>query len=267
MNKILIFAIISLITLSSCEKEVDLSLNSVSAKLVIEGVINNTGAPDTVKISKTINFQATNEFVGVANALVIITDNTAGITDTLTAGFKTGYYITSKITGTPGHQYSLRVVSEGKEYKAQSTMPQQVMLDSTYQETETILGKDVIYARCKYTDPANQTNQYRVKAYRNNKPLDDIIISKDTYNNGLSKTLTLAASDGNSNKDNNIEVGDTIKINFMCIDKNVYDYFNSLGQTLDANSAVLANPLTNISGGCLGYFSAHTVETRKIVIQ
>jgi len=267
MNKILIFAIISLITLSSCEKVIDPELDSVTPQLVIEGAITNTGAPDTVKLSKTINFQNTNEFVGVANALVIITDNTAGIMDTLTAGFKTGYYITSKITGTPGHQYSLRVVSEGKEYAAQSTMPQQVMLDSMYQETETILGKDVIYARCRYTDPANQTNQYRVKAYKNNRPFDYIIISNDTYNNGLSNTFDLAASDGNSKEKDNIKVGDTIKINFMCIDKKNYDYFNSLEQTLDANSSVLANPLTNISGGCLGYFSAHTVETRKITIQ
>ncbi|MDR3705907.1 MAG: DUF4249 domain-containing protein [Paludibacteraceae bacterium] len=267
MNKILIFAIISLVTLSSCEKVIDLDLNSVSPKLVIEGTITNTGMPDTVKLSKTINFQATNEFVGVANALVIVTDNTAGIIDTLRADAKPGYYITSKIIGTQEHQYSLRVVSEGKEYTAQSTMPQQVMLDSMYQETETILGKNIIYARCRYTDPANQTNQYHVKAYKNNKPLDDIIISKDTYNNGLNKTFDLATSDGNSNKEDNIAVGDTIKINFMCIDKKVYDYFNSLAQTLDANSAVLANPLTNISGGCLGYFSAHTVETKKIVIQ
>lgn len=267
MNKILIFAIISLITLSACEKVIDPELDSVTPQLVIEGVITNTGTPDTVKLSKTINFQATNEFVGVANALVIVTDNTAGIIDTLTASSTTGYYITNKITGTPGHQYSLRVVSEGKEYTAQSTMPQQVMLDSLYQETETILGKDIIYARCRYTDPANETNQYRVKAYKNNNPLDYIIISKDTYNNGLSKTFDLAASDGNSDKNDNIQVGDIVKIDFMCVDKNDYDYFNSLEQTLDANSAVLANPITNISGGSLGYFSAHTVETRKFTIQ
>lgn len=267
MNKILIFALFSLITLSSCEKVIDLDLNKATPQLVIEGIVDNTNARDTVKLSKSISFQSDNEFVGVGNALVIITDNTSGIVDTLTSGYKSGYYITSKITGTPGHQYSLRVVYEGKEYTAQSTMPQQVMLDSLYQETETILGKDIIYARCRFTDPADQVNQYRLKAYKNNNPLDDIIELKDTYHNGLSRSVTFAASDGNSDEKDNIAAGDTIKINFMCIDKNVYDYFNSLDQTMDANSSVLANPTTNISGGCLGYFSANTSEVKKLVIR
>jgi hypothetical protein len=53
-----------------------------------------------------------------------------------------------------------------------------------------------------------------------------------------------------------------------CIDKGAYDYFYSLDQitSTNGNSATPANPVSNISGGALGYFSAHTVRKATAVI-
>jgi hypothetical protein len=46
----------------------------------------------------------------------------------------------------------------------------------------------------------------------------------------------------------------------------VFDYFNSLALMNDGQSASPANPLSNIQGGALGYFSAHTVQRRTVII-
>jgi hypothetical protein len=53
----------------------------------------------------------------------------------------------------------------------------------------------------------------------------------------------------------------------MCIENAVFKYWFSLNQSATGNSqsASPANAVSNISGGALGYFSAHTVETREIV--
>jgi hypothetical protein len=55
-----------------------------------------------------------------------------------------------------------------------------------------------------------------------------------------------------------------------CIDKNVYNYFFSLLQVTGNNggfqSASPDNPITNISGGALGYFSAHTVSRVRMEV-
>jgi hypothetical protein len=53
------------------------------------------------------------------------------------------------------------------------------------------------------------------------------------------------------------------------IDKNVYQYFYELQQLLQANpfnEATPSNPDTNLTGGALGYFSAHTIETKQKIV-
>lgn len=57
-------------------------------------------------------------------------------------------------------------------------------------------------------------------------------------------------------------------IEMECIDKSVFDYFESLGNSAmgPRNSSSPANPYTNLTGGLLGFFSAHTVERREYVV-
>jgi hypothetical protein len=57
---------------------------------------------------------------------------------------------------------------------------------------------------------------------------------------------------------------DSVTIEMHCIDKPVYDYYYSLGNR--DNSATPANPVSNIVGGALGYFSAHTVRKTTAVV-
>ena len=53
----------------------------------------------------------------------------------------------------------------------------------------------------------------------------------------------------------------------QCIDNAVYKYWFSLNQsaTGTSQSASPANAVSNISGGALGYFSVHTVESKTVV--
>jgi hypothetical protein len=54
-----------------------------------------------------------------------------------------------------------------------------------------------------------------------------------------------------------------------CVDKNVYDYFFTLSGVTGNNgfqTATPANPVSNISNGALGYFSAHTTQRVKVEV-
>ena len=68
-----------------------------------------------------------------------------------------------------------------------------------------------------------------------------------------------------------VNKGDTITIELLSIDKAAYDYFHTLSEILSSDQSPTSlapqNPLTNLSGGALGYFAAYTVDTRKIVIR
>lgn len=51
----------------------------------------------------------------------------------------------------------------------------------------------------------------------------------------------------------------------QCVDKAVNLYFVSMSQT-NGESATPANPVSNIAGGALGYFSAYTKQIKKVKI-
>ncbi|MEO6219108.1 MAG: DUF4249 domain-containing protein, partial [Ginsengibacter sp.] len=69
--------------------------------------------------------------------------------------------------------------------------------------------------------------------------------------------------------DEKIMSGDTILLDMQCIDAAVYKYWFSLNQSATGNSqsASPANAVTNINGGALGYFSAHTLQTKSVIVQ
>jgi hypothetical protein len=53
-----------------------------------------------------------------------------------------------------------------------------------------------------------------------------------------------------------------------CVDRNIYNYFFTLANVTSNNSgfenATPANPVTNLTGGALGYFSAHSTQQTRI---
>jgi hypothetical protein len=59
--------------------------------------------------------------------------------------------------------------------------------------------------------------------------------------------------------------GDSVLVSLECIDKNVYTYFRTASQTGNQSTTV-SNPVSNISNGALGYFSAYTVRHYKILV-
>ena len=75
-----IISIITIITLGSCEKVIDIDLDNASKKYVVEGeVSSNPSVASTVKISQTKNFSDDNSFNGVSTAVVTIQEDNGTI--------------------------------------------------------------------------------------------------------------------------------------------------------------------------------------------
>ncbi|MBW7892063.1 MAG: DUF4249 family protein, partial [Chitinophagaceae bacterium] len=67
----------------------------------------------------------------------------------------------------------------------------------------------------------------------------------------------------------NIKSGDLVKVEMQSISSTVYDYWYSLiqGASGNSSSASPANPISNIEGGALGYFSAHQIQSVSGMVQ
>ncbi|NIF06221.1 DUF4249 domain-containing protein [Chryseobacterium sp. Tr-659] len=262
------FIILSLFALTSCEKEIDLNLDDQSGNIVIEGNVTDKPGPYTVKITKSVAFSAPNQYPAVTGAQVILSDN-AGQTETLQY-VGNGMYQTSTFYGDPGRTYTLKVKAEGKEYTAQSTMPEVVLLTDLVQSSFKFGDKITYTLLPVFTDPAPLGNRYLINFTINNLPKKYMNVFSDNVNNGLPNQQPLILpNDDNKGRDHEVVVGDTIHVEMQCIDTNIFTYYNALLQISGGNggTATPANPPSNISNGALGYFSAHTENKQSFVIQ
>lgn len=244
-----------------CKKVIDVSIKNSQPQIVITGEITNRSGPYQVKISKTINFSSDNIFPPVSGALVTISDDK--IKDTLLER-SPGIYETRKIAGKMGDTYRLSVSAEGKEYASVATMPQRVRIDSL----SFLVGrKDALYPVVNFQDPAGVENYYQFLEFINGERLPDSrgsSVFSDRLSDGryISRVLYDDSSD--------IKSGNVVMIQMNCITKPVFEYFNELYQISGSaggfSSQAPSNPASNITGGALGYFSAHTISTTSVEI-
>lgn len=246
---------------TSCQKVVNIDLNSASPKYVIEGGVNNSSEPCRIKITKTKNFSDNNNFEGIENATVTVSDN-AGNTANLSYT-KDGIYETAVIKGVPGRTYNLSVKLGNETFSSTSQMPYPVNMDTLYSFDFIGFGDTIKMADAEYQDPAGIRNYYRFVLTLNHVVKETIYASSDEYYDGKRGSAYINYFNG----DETIKANDSVAIEMQCIDANVYNFFFTLDQTISQSAAAPTNPVSNISGGALGYFSAYTVQRRRIKIQ
>ena len=257
---LLILAAIGVLSNSSCTKVIDIDLNKSNPQYVIEGEVTNAHASQTIHITRSVNFSDDNQFPGVVNAVVILSDD-AGNRDTLVQD-QPGYYSTDKIKGIPGRTYNLEILVDNHTFYASSRMPEPVVIDTVTMVERSSFGKQIKAPVVSFHERKGTGHYYYFMVYRNHQRVKTIYIDNDQANDGtiIERFLQYADSSYNS--------GDKVCVDLQSITKEVYEYYFSLQQTIGQSSATPANPITNISGGnALGYFSAHTADRRKLTVQ
>lgn len=263
MNRSLLFLFIVLILAATtgCKRVIDIKLNGDVALPVIEGKITNIAGVQTIAITKSVAYDATNVFPAVTGATVTVTN--AGRVYTF-AETKPGQYTNSTLVrGRPGQTYQLSVKSGNDIYTASSTMPDIVPLDSIGLTGVTIGTKFVRNVSVYYRDPSTATNRYRFIMTVNGVQVKEIFAVDDYLTNGRYVNTTLYQNLVT------LVAGDKVEVEMQTIDKPVYDYFYNLahqGGNSPNDSATPSNPTSNITGGALGYFSAHTVQKKSLVV-
>jgi hypothetical protein len=259
-NIVPILLIITLFT--SCQKVIDVDLNSASPKYVIEGGLNdNSGEPCQVKITKTSNFSDDNSFDGIENATVTISDNTGHV---VVLPYTTGgVYKTNALHGVSGRTYNLTVEIGNETFSAISKMPDPVNMDTIFPYDFIGFGDTIKMAYLDYQDPVGVKNYYRFVLTLNGAAKESIYVTSDEFYNGKRGSAYINYFNG----EETIEANDSVEIEMQCIDAGVYNFFFTLDQTINQSAAAPTNPVSNISGGALGYFSAYTTQRKGIRMQ
>ena len=258
-----IVATFSILLFTSCEKVINVNLKEGDTKIVIDGSLTDQAGGCVVKLSQTKNFNDDNTFIGLSGAQVTITQNNQ-LLSTLKE-VSPGIYTDSMLKGTYGQSYTLTVAINGQTFTGISTMPYLVPFDSLYTQVKSFFGNDNIYATVAFQDPADTQNNYRCVQYINNKRTPGDFIMDDEYSDGKEFESTLYFD---QNDVDSIKKGDVVKVELQGISHATYQYWYSFDQSASGGqgSAAPSNPVTNITGGALGVFSAYTTQVKQIIV-
>jgi len=254
----------------SCKEIIDINTVVAEPQIVVEAGIGTNETP-VVYLTRTVDIDNLNNFPAVENAKITITDD-KGKSITLVES-SPGQYIsnTAALTGKVGNTYHLSIETGNKIIRSSGTIPSLVKIDSVKilnsiypgggSPTTSGQKADFYEIKVKYSDPVNEANFYRFVIYLNGKVTSGNNVSDDKWNNGKQVETNLIMYNPE------IKAGDVIAVEMQCIDKAVFDYFKSMGNSNGPrNASSPANPYTNLSGSLLGFFSAHTVERREFRI-
>jgi hypothetical protein len=262
LKRIILFFSIAFFT--SCDKEIQLPLDSNASLLVIDASITDEVGPYIVKISKSKDVSNTQNYPIVENAMVILFDN-QGQRDTLSYT-NNGIYETNFIKGIAGRTYNLEVLVDGKKYTAASTMANKVSLNNLRVNTFLVNGETRYSIIPEYLDPIQLGNSYRF-IQKINDTLDQTFhVFNDNLNNGKINQRPLRGGSDSLE----VKLNDNISVEMQCITRPTYLYYYTLNLQSGAGpggGTTPANPPTNIQGGALGIFSAHTVTRKTIRVQ
>ncbi|MFI5157430.1 MAG: DUF4249 family protein [Sphingobacteriales bacterium] len=258
-----IVAVIIVLAIASCQKIIDLKLNNAPSQIVIEANITDQEGPQYVSITKSVPFIATNNFPKISGAVITLSDD-AGEQFRFTQVHSGLYVLYPFHGGVYGRAYTITVKIGDTTYTAQSTMPTvPVLLDSITDKPNVFSKSNLRTITVNYQDPQNIPNQYLFNLFINSEEVGTIFTNDDNFTDGRYVKEDLFQADIN------IHPGDTASVNMECIDKNIYQYWYTLSQQ-QANGpgggVTPSNPPSNFNNNALGYFSAHTIMGKSIVV-
>jgi len=259
-----ILSILSLaFLLVSCEDIIEIDLDTMETKLVIEGSINDLDDPCTIKLSTSGNYFEPGIYPTVSGAMITVTDEYG--TEAEFEETEPGLYTSEDLEVFENRSYTLLVQSEGEDYLAEGTIPQKVLIDSLAFDIPPFMYEfdEGYMVTCYLQDPEAYRNYYRMKAYKKGDPENSETtkyIFNDDFMNGNMMFMPW--------ENEAFFPMDTVVVELHTLDKSTYDYYftlNSLaGGMFGASNP--ANPDTNLSNDALGYFGAYTVSRDTIVI-
>lgn len=290
---VLCLFLLLLAALQGCERDVEFDLDDSPPKLVIEATIENDAAP-VVVLTRSLNYFSridpqllSQSFVRNADVYVsngTLTHKLKEYSIAAGPGYTLYYYSidpsspATAFTGKLNSTYSLRVVAEGSEYTAATTIPNITRrIDSIWwKPAPAVEDSNKALVMVRATDPAGFGDYIRYMTSRNGGPFyapfnsvfDDLFIDGTTYElqveQGVDRNAEREEGESLFNR------GDTIRFKTSNIDRATYDFW----RTMEFSYASIGNPfsspvkvLSNIKGNALGYFGGYASQYNTLIIR
>ncbi|MGV3529002.1 MAG: DUF4249 domain-containing protein [Flavisolibacter sp.] len=288
---VLFYGIFLLLVLPGCEKTVDFDMRENPPKLVVEATIEY-GQPPVVVLSTSLQYFSTlspdsiyNSFVHDAEVTVSngqLTHRLKEYSVPFSGGYLYHYYsvdssqLSTAFVGELNHNYYLSISWQGKEYTANTTVPDyNKKIDSLWWLPPPDDDPKNVVVMVRATDPPGYGDYVRYFTRTNrgrflpgpNSVFDDLFIDGTTYelqvDPGMDRNRPTAQYTRLFHR------GDTVTFKLSGIDRATYDFWRTMEFSYQSVGNPFSTPvkvLGNISNGALGYFGGYASQYRTIII-
>lgn len=303
--------VVTLWLFTACEEPYTIDSPLPIDALVFDGVITNERPPYFFHLTKPSNKWEKRQYEGVDDATIVITDLTAGIRDTLALttldgdgnfpyydyhakknrlerfsghypdGMLDGVYVTTKIYGIEGHEYTLDISYQGKHYTAQEKMIPKTKITAIKTKEITFVDSDFGFRQApliSFVNRPDEDNYYLffIRGYSTKNlrlasipPLFGTAASatgwpysilSDEYLDENVKDYLVSAGESFDLREPGLEYpsGDSVWVCMQSISKGVYDSYDAMIKQIRSDGGVYSPRPTsvkgNISGGVYGLF-------------
>jgi hypothetical protein len=257
---------------SSCEKVIDVDLDTAPPKLVIDAAIKWTkgtiGNEQKIKLSTTTDYFS-NTIPAVSGATVFITDAANNVFNfTETAG--TGVYLCSNFAPVLNGNYVLTVVHNGETYTASETLKPVPAIDFIDQKNDGGFTGEDIEIKAFFTDNGATDDFYLFRFKASFSAIPNYGVAEDKFFQGNQIFGLYTHED--------LETGQNIDISIAGISQRYYNYMNILtsiagsngGSPFQSPPATVRGNIVNVANEAnfaLGYFSLSEVDFRNYQVE
>lgn len=268
--KLLLVLIVS-IFITSCEKVIDVDLDTMAPKLVIDASIkwqkNTIGNEQVIKLSTTTSYFSS-QIPTVSGATIFIKDvdnNTFNFVEST----ELGSYKCTNFTPVLNGIYVLTVVLNGETYTATETLKSVPSIDAIEQQDNTgFSGKD-IEIKAFYTDDGT-SDDYYLFDFKPSFTVIPIYFLQEDINFQGNQIFGLYRSE-------ELKSGQNFAVTLSGISKQYYNYMrilvsiagNTSGSPFQSPSATVRGNIINTtleSNYPLGYFSLSEQDSRSYIV-
>ena len=252
----LTFALLGLM-LTSCEKVIEVDLNSADPKTVIEANLQEGEHLFQVRVYQTKDYFSDAPTIYFDDAVVTLSDDSGASFNLASIG--EGRY-EAPVHAVAGRTYTLQVINDGATFMASSTLPQVTELSRlSYEEIDLPGEENSQEVYLHFNDKADESNFYRILVIVNDTLEQDLQYLDDKYFDGNDVQWSLF---------NFYNKGDHLDVELRSIDGAAYKYYYTLAPILSGNTDTApGNPITNWQGGALGYFIAYSSSRIEGVVK
>lgn len=271
ISKLLSIILLVVIT-TSCEKVIDVDLETSKPRLVVEASINwyenTSGNEQRIKLSTTTDYYS-NTVPPVLDATVFITNSSGDVFNFIQEDLS-GTYLCNDFLPSLGETYTLTVVYKGETYTATDKLLDTPTITRVEQKNDAGPLGNQTEIKFFFNDLVDETNQYFARIDDPYKVIPEYGVIEDRFfeNNEM---FGLYFSE-------DFKTGDTIKFTLNGITRNYYNYMNILLAQTGTNSAgPFSTPTSTIRGNvvnqtnfdnfALGYFRLSKTAVKEYIVE